>query len=89
VASFTPLSLYPRRKRPRYPLDRMLGGPQSRCGQRGEEKILDSSVVQPVASYYTDYVRSYYAIKSVTITRTVKDSNTFYKMHTRTDRRAI
>jgi hypothetical protein len=45
----------------RYPWDRRLGGPQSRSGQRGEEKIrdyLDSnsdpSVVQPVASHYTD-----------------------------------
>jgi hypothetical protein len=33
---------------PRYPLDRRLGGPQSRCGRRGEEKILDPPVVQPV-----------------------------------------
>jgi hypothetical protein len=28
-------------KEPRYPLGRRLGGPQSRSGQRGEEKILD------------------------------------------------
>jgi hypothetical protein len=33
VVSFTPRSLYPR-----YPLDRKLGGPQSRCGDVGEEK---------------------------------------------------
>jgi hypothetical protein len=26
---------------PRYPLDRRLGGPQSRSGRRGQEKILD------------------------------------------------
>jgi hypothetical protein len=58
--------LYPRGKRPRYPLDRRLGGPQSQSGPRGEEKILDStgtrtptpSVVQPVASRYTNYAIS-------------------------------
>jgi hypothetical protein len=41
VVSFTPLPLYLRGKSPRYPLDRRLGGPQSRYGRRGEEKILD------------------------------------------------
>jgi hypothetical protein len=41
VVSFTPRPLYPRGKSPRYPLDRRLGGPQSRSGRRGEEKILD------------------------------------------------
>jgi hypothetical protein len=43
-------------------LDRRLGEPESRSGLGGEEKILDPtgtrnsdlSVVQPVASYYTD-----------------------------------
>jgi hypothetical protein len=50
-------------KSPSYPLDRRLGGPQSRSGRGGGEKILDPrdsnphpSVVQPVASRYTDYV---------------------------------
>jgi hypothetical protein len=41
VVSFTPLPLYSRGKNPRYPLDRRLGGPQSRSGRLGEEKILD------------------------------------------------
>jgi hypothetical protein len=41
VVSFTPRPLYPRRKSPRYPLDRRLGGPQSRSGRRGADKILD------------------------------------------------
>jgi hypothetical protein len=58
VVSFTPLSLYRW-----YPLGRRLGGPQSRSGRRGEEKIhdpyqdsnSDPSVVHPVASRYTDY----------------------------------
>jgi hypothetical protein len=43
VVSFTLRSLYHRGKSPRYPLDRMLGGSQSRSGRRGEEKILDST----------------------------------------------
>jgi hypothetical protein len=53
--------VYPRGNNPRYPLDRRLGGPQNRSGQRGEEKILDpigtrspSLFLQPVASRYTD-----------------------------------
>jgi hypothetical protein len=38
VVSFTPRSLYPQGKSPWYPLDRRLGGPQSRSGRGGEEK---------------------------------------------------
>jgi hypothetical protein len=41
VVSFTPQPLYPLGKRPRYPLDRRLGVPQSRSGRRGEVKFLD------------------------------------------------
>jgi hypothetical protein len=63
MVSFRPLPLCPLGKGLRYPLDRRLGGPQSRSGRRGEEKILEptgtqtptSSVIQPVASRYTDY----------------------------------
>jgi hypothetical protein len=40
VVSFTPLPLYPRGKRLRYPLVRRLGGPQSRSGRHGEVQIL-------------------------------------------------
>jgi hypothetical protein len=40
VVSFTPRPLYPQGKRPRYPLDKRLGGPQYRSGRRGKEKIL-------------------------------------------------
>jgi hypothetical protein len=39
VVRFTPLPLSTRGKSPRYPLDRRQGGPQSRSGRRGEEKI--------------------------------------------------
>jgi hypothetical protein len=40
MVSFTPRPLYCRRKSPRHPLDRRLGGPQSRSGRFWEEKIL-------------------------------------------------
>jgi hypothetical protein len=40
VVSFTPRSLYPWGKSPRFPFDR-LGGPQSRSGWHWEEKVLD------------------------------------------------
>jgi hypothetical protein len=39
VVSFTPRPLYPRSKSPRHPLDLRLGGPPSRSGRGGEEKI--------------------------------------------------
>jgi hypothetical protein len=59
VVSFTPRPLYPWGKSPYSPFGRRLGGPQSRSGRRGEEKILDptrnqtqtplSSSLKPVA----------------------------------------
>jgi hypothetical protein len=55
VVSITPLLLYPL-----YPLAWRLGGPQSRSERRGENSWVyldsnsDPSVVQPVASRYTD-----------------------------------
>jgi hypothetical protein len=57
VVSFTPRPLYSRGKSPRYPLDRKLGGPQSRSGRRGEEKILalPGHELRLVASRYTDW----------------------------------
>jgi hypothetical protein len=41
VGGVNSLPLCPRRKSPRYLLDRIVGGPQGRSGKRGEEKILD------------------------------------------------
>jgi hypothetical protein len=38
MVSFTPRPLYPHEKSPWYPLDRRLGGPQSRSGRGNEEK---------------------------------------------------
>jgi hypothetical protein len=62
VVSFTPRPLYPRGKSPRYPLDRRLGGPESVWTTWRRENSWPnrdsnsySSVVQPVASRYTDY----------------------------------
>jgi hypothetical protein len=49
----------PQGKSPRYPLDRRLGGPQSRSGRGGEEKNsqplpeLEPPIIQPVAQSYT------------------------------------
>jgi hypothetical protein len=55
VASFTPRPLYTQGKCPWYPLDRRLGGPQSRSGRGGEEKNsqplpgAEFPIIQPVA----------------------------------------
>jgi hypothetical protein len=57
VASFTPRPIYPQWKRSLYPLDRTLGGSQSRSGGYGAETNLARNrnpVVQPVARHYAD-----------------------------------
>jgi hypothetical protein len=65
VVSFTPLPLYTRGKSPRYPLDRRLGGPESRSGIREDnswpywDSNSDPSVVQPdyaIPALYTLYM---------------------------------
>jgi hypothetical protein len=55
VVSFTLLPLSPRGNRPRYPLNRRLGGPQSRSGSYEEKKIFPLLGIEPVARCYTDW----------------------------------
>jgi hypothetical protein len=61
VVSFTHRSLYLLRKSSRYPLDGRLGGPQNRSGWHAQNSYhyrdsnSDPSIVQPVASHYTDW----------------------------------
>jgi hypothetical protein len=59
MVSFTPRPLYLQRKSPWYPLERRLGGPQSRSGRGGEEKNsqplpgFEPPIIQPVVQRYT------------------------------------
>jgi hypothetical protein len=61
VVSFTPLSLYPRGKSSRYPLDRRKSGPQSPSERCGKENIflpiseIEPQLLCPTASQYTDW----------------------------------
>jgi hypothetical protein len=58
VVSFTPRPLYPQGKSPCHPLDRKLGGSQSRSGHSDEKKNsqplpgLKPPIIQPVAQRY-------------------------------------
>jgi hypothetical protein len=47
VVSFMPRPLYPRRKSSGYPMDRRLGGPQSRSGRCREEKHFALPGIEP------------------------------------------
>jgi hypothetical protein len=59
MVSFTPRPLYPQGESPWYPLNRRLGGPQSRSGRGGENKNsqslprLEPLIIQSVAQCYT------------------------------------
>jgi hypothetical protein len=59
VVSFTPRPLYPQGKSPWYPLDRRVGGPQSRSGRGSEQKNSqplpgnEPPIIQPLAQRYT------------------------------------
>jgi hypothetical protein len=65
VVSFTPRPLYLQGKGPWCPLDRRLGGPQSRSERGGEEKNsqplpgLEHFLIQPVAQSCTTELPSY------------------------------
>jgi hypothetical protein len=69
VVSFTPRPLYPQGKNPWYPLDRRLGGLQSRSGRGGEEKNsqplsgLERPIIQPVAQRYTTDLSKNYKLR--------------------------
>jgi hypothetical protein len=64
VVKFTPPPLYPQGKKPWHPLDRRLGGPQSRSGRGGEEKNsqplpgLEPLIIQPAAQRWPYFNRS-------------------------------
>jgi hypothetical protein len=70
AVSFTPGPLYPQGKSPRYPLNRRLGGPQSRSGRGGEEKNsqplpgFEAPIIQPVARRYTTELSGLCAVRS-------------------------
>jgi hypothetical protein len=57
VVTFTLRPLYLRGNRPRYPLNRRLGGPKSRCGRRGGfcPDGNRTRAVQPAARCYPDF----------------------------------
>jgi hypothetical protein len=61
VVSFTPRSLYPKGKSPWYPLDRKLGGPQSRSGRGGEEKNSHHKLPNPKGQEDgSDFVQTFF-----------------------------
>jgi hypothetical protein len=54
VVSFTHRPLYARGRSPRYTLDRRLGGPHSRSGRRGEEKIIHPTGIRTLTLNLSD-----------------------------------
>jgi hypothetical protein len=65
VVSFIPRPLYPKGKSPRYPLDRRLGGPQSRNERSGEKNSeplpgLEHPIIRLVAQRYTTELSQLY-----------------------------
>jgi hypothetical protein len=64
MVNFTPRPLYTQGKSSRNPLDRSLGGPQSRSRRGGSEEInsqpmpgFEHLIIQPVAQRYTTELR--------------------------------
>jgi hypothetical protein len=64
--------LYPQGKSPCYPLDRRLGGAQSRSGLGGEEKNsqplprLEPPIIQPLAQRYTTELSRLHVLMQIT-----------------------
>jgi hypothetical protein len=58
MVSFVPRHFHPGGKSPQYPLDRRLGGAQSRSGRNGEDNLAlagnRTGAVQPVTLCYSD-----------------------------------
>jgi hypothetical protein len=71
-----PQLLYPQGKNPWYPLDRRVGGPQSRSRGGGEEKnsqpllLLEPLIIQPVVQHYTTELSQLLIILSARFNRT-------------------
>jgi hypothetical protein len=69
MVSFTPRPLYPNEKKIWYPLDRRLGGLQSRSGGGGKEKNsqplpgLELPIIQPVSQSYTTELSHLYTMR--------------------------
>jgi hypothetical protein len=73
VVSFTTRPFYPKGKSPLYPLDRRLGGAQSRSGHGGEEKNsqllpgLEYPIIRPIARRYTTDIFRLLIVKEIVI----------------------
>jgi hypothetical protein len=64
VVSFTPWLFYPRGKNPRYPLDRILCGPQNRSGGCAEEKNLAPAGNSEFKTIWKEEVAAYCKVLS-------------------------
>jgi hypothetical protein len=65
----------PRGKSPRYPLDRRLGGPQSRSGRSGEEKILSPTGTRLLGNM----MAAQFLVDSVSCCRSLRVLGPFYE----------
>jgi hypothetical protein len=77
MVSFTPRPLYPQRKSPWYPLDRKLGGPQSRFGRGGEEKNYKYKYI-----YYKNTGHCLKEIASITVPVTFSETMDIFQQET-------
>jgi hypothetical protein len=76
VVSFTPRPLYFQGNNPWYPIDRRLGGPQSRSGQGGEKNSqplpgLEPQIIQPIVQLYTAELSRLYLFPAVSSSKNI------------------
>jgi hypothetical protein len=77
VVSFTSRPIYPQEKSACYPLDRRLGGPQSRSGRGAEEKNpqplpgLEPPIIHPVDQRYSTEL-SRFVIESLSVGKNIR-----------------